>query len=497
MNYEELNHFIKRYVECDKTQRAIMLTAAWGTGKSHYIQNELIPFMTKNGNHQCIVVSLYGLSTLSEISKVIYLEARAKFLNKKSEANLVGKMVAKTILKGVATSFFNIDLSKDENEMIQLYESIDLTGKLIIFEDLERSKIDIFDILGFVSNLVEQDEVKILLVANEDQIVKYHLSEPDKNGKVARILDDDSVEYLEIKEKAVSDTIFFNCDFREAIRAIIDRFKNDRLNLFASQEGFADDIVSMMSSEHSYNLRSFIYACQKSVDIFEKIDNIDNIDVRFLKTILYSITAFSLRIKNGNLPEWKKHDLISFELGVRNYPLYRFCYNYIRWQEFDQSKVVLAIDAHKKFVLYDHRGARNDPDLNILFSYYIHTESEVLRALSNIENRLTDPENIPFYNYGKMVYYLISCHTILDYDYESCKKKMVCNITGKGNVVDVSYLFIPMHHFESENEEKQYAEFVSDIKEALNNVEKMTCFHTCLMNCIYCTIECVEIKPRS
>lgn len=493
MNYEELNHFIKHYVECDKTQRAIMLTAAWGTGKSHYIQNELIPFMTKNGNHQCIIVSLYGLDNLSEISKTIYLDARMKFLNKRSETHLAGKMVAKTILKGVAASFFNIDLSKDDKEMIQLYESIDLSGKLIILEDIERSKINILDILGYVSNLVEQDGVKILLVANEKQIVKYHLSEPDKNGKVARVLDDDSVEYLEVKEKAVSDTISFNCDFREAIREIICRFNNDRLNLFALQEGFEDDIISMMSLEHSYNLRSFIYACQKSVDIFEKIDNVDE---RFLKTIFYSITAFSLRIKSGNLPEWKELGLISFELGNKKYPLHRFCYDYIRWQEFDQNKVALAIETYKKFVLCDHRAARNDPDLDVLFSYYVHTESEVLRALSNIENRLTDPENIPFYDYGKLAYHLISFHTILNYDYESCKKKMVFNFIEKGADMDIDYLFTSsMCLIESENEKKQYTEFVSDIKEALNNAKKMTCFyfylifHADLMNCNYCTIK--------
>ena len=56
MNYDELNNFIKHYIENDKTQRAIMLNGDWGSGKSHYIQNELIPFLSKeeNGNYQCI-----------------------------------------------------------------------------------------------------------------------------------------------------------------------------------------------------------------------------------------------------------------------------------------------------------------------------------------------------------------------------------------------------------------------------------------------------------
>lgn len=221
MNYSELNSFIKHYIENDKTQRAIMLTAAWGTGKSHYIKNELIPFLSNedNDNYQCIVVSLYGLSKLSEISKTIYLESRINFLNKKSEKFLAGKMAAKTILKGI-TSFFSIDFSTSEDEMTELYESIDLSRKLIILEDIERSNINILDVLEYVNNLVEQDEVKILLVSNEEEILKYHHSEPDKDGKTIRIFDDDSIKYFKIKEKAVSDTNSFNCDFFKAIKAI-------------------------------------------------------------------------------------------------------------------------------------------------------------------------------------------------------------------------------------------------------------------------------------
>ena len=53
MNNAELNKYIKHYIECDKTHRAIMLTALWGTGKSFYIQNELVPFLSKEENGSC------------------------------------------------------------------------------------------------------------------------------------------------------------------------------------------------------------------------------------------------------------------------------------------------------------------------------------------------------------------------------------------------------------------------------------------------------------
>lgn len=76
MTYQDLNQYIFHYLTEDKTQSAIMLTAPWGTGKSFYIQNELKPFLKENGNHDCVVVSLYGLKDLAEISKSIYLDLR-------------------------------------------------------------------------------------------------------------------------------------------------------------------------------------------------------------------------------------------------------------------------------------------------------------------------------------------------------------------------------------------------------------------------------------
>ena len=55
MDNIELNRYIYNYLTNDKTNSAIMLTADWGTGKSYYIKNELIPHIEKNKGN-CIVV---------------------------------------------------------------------------------------------------------------------------------------------------------------------------------------------------------------------------------------------------------------------------------------------------------------------------------------------------------------------------------------------------------------------------------------------------------
>lgn len=260
MTNSELNEYILHYLKEDRTKSAIMLTADWGTGKSYYIQNELIPFLEKEkGNHSCIVVSLYGLSDVDELSKSLYFETKMKILTKKTPRFAAGKVIVKTVAKGL-TSLAGIDLSMSDKDLKKLYESVDLTGKLVIFEDIERSRLDILEVLGYTYNLVEQDEVKVLLVANEDEILKYHDSKPDKNGRTHKIPDENTAIYLETKEKTVSDTISYFGDINTAISNLILSFNNEMLNKFTVEDQI-NDIVTMMMLRENLNLRTFLFAC--------------------------------------------------------------------------------------------------------------------------------------------------------------------------------------------------------------------------------------------
>lgn len=465
MTNSELNEYILHYLKEDRTKSAIMLTADWGTGKSYYIQNELIPFLGKeeNGSYSCVVVSLYGLKSVEEISKSLYLESRMKFLPKGSEGFETGKFAVKTVVKGI-TSFLGVDLSKTEEELQDLYQSVDLSGKLIILEDIERSGINILEVLGYINNLVEQDEVKVLLVANEDEILKYHDSKPDKNGRTHKIPDENTAIYLETKEKTVSDTISYFGDINTAISNLILSFNNEMLNKFTVEDQI-NDIVTMMMLRENLNLRTFLFACQKISDIYSKLGVIDDETAR---TIFFSVLSLAMQIKSGYFPNWEGSDSISTKLGFENFPLYRFCYDYIRWQEFDVNKVQEALEAHKKLKLYDPHGESiYDEDLRTVFDYYEHSEEEVLTALKSVESRLDNSEDIPIYCYNKLAYSLVVCHTILEFDYDSCKSKMISNMQQHGKEIDSDLLFLNRFEFEDEIEKREFIDFSQTLRDAV------------------------------
>lgn len=450
--------FIENYLINDKTKSAIMLIGGWGTGKSYYIQNVLKPYL-EGKQKACIIVSLYGLNDLKDISKAIYLEERLKKLRAKaSESKVLGKaetqagakIVGKTIVKGVA-SFFNVDLSGNEEDLQRLYESLDLSGKLIILEDLERTNIPIKDVLGYVNNLVEQDGVKVLLVANEREILKseeYEVTTAKGETEKKWRWTAETEEYLKTKEKTVSDTIIYVSSFSETIENILQQFTDDRIEgllcdtIENSEAGTAEAILlrrkvrrQIISFEISdvankidcLNFRSFIFACQKTTDILRLYNK--EIDRLFVKHLFMSVVAFSFRLKNNDKLYWDENQSGS-SLGTSKYPLFRFAHDYIKYQHFDAEEMEKEEKLFLEQKKFEKAQSEVQLSLNVLYEFYSKTSDILEWAISDIKKNLEDPNAISLLLYGKLANYLvlvrdlINTPTIID----DCKTAMKNNL---------------------------------------------------------------------
>lgn len=330
MKNDELTKYIKHYLEKDKTGRAIMLSGDWGIGKSYYVKNELEPTLKDDLKIKCVVVSLYGLDTVEDISKNIYLELRVRKFKEKCEGRTAGIVFGKTLLKGLTTRI-GVNLSIADKDMKRIYNSIDLSKKLIILEDIERSKIDIIDVMGYVNNLVEQDGAKVLIVANENEIIKEEIinnskEQSDKDLDWSSFEEKEkeytveTKEYFKIKEKTISDTLEFEGNLGDAAKEIIISYNNDLLSKFKNEECIKE-ICDLFEICNSNNLRSFMYACQKTVNIFEKLKEKDD---EFIKAIFYGIICFSLRQKAGNIMKGDGGENYSVNLGTEKYPLFKY-----------------------------------------------------------------------------------------------------------------------------------------------------------------------------
>lgn len=435
MNDHEYNLYIENYLKNDKTKSAIMLIAPWGMGKSYYIQNSLIPHLEHDGDKKCVVVSLYGLNDIKEISKAIYFELRVKKIGSKNEKFEAGRIVAKTLLKN-GLSTVGIDLSVKEKDLEKLYTSIDLSDKLIILEDLERSGISIKQVLGYVNNLVEQDGAKVLLVANENEVKDLEEKiTKDKEGKDTTkwVYTAETEEYLKIKEKTVSDTILYLCDFDAAIENILKIFADPNLNTCLEEKDthgkalIVNEIRSVMADVGVYNLRSLIFACQKTVDIFLNYKN--SLDIVYFKHVLLGNLAFSLRLKSNDDLKWGEKTNPN-SLGTSKYPLYKFCYDYIKYQELDVSEIKSNQETFIERKEYEKKQQETNTALSILYDFPNQKSVILGCAVEMVRDELKDGTVIPVIQYGKLANYLIAVRSLLDTPdiIDECKTIMLENL---------------------------------------------------------------------
>lgn len=453
----ELNNYIKHYLEKNQTHTAIMLTGEWGSGKTYYVEKVLAPFLKDGKKNRCIVVSLYGLESISDISKSVYMELRMKSIEKNSEAMATGKLITKTIIKG-AIGVLGIDANMSDDDLNKLYSSVNLNEKLLVFEDLERSDIDLIKLMGYINNLVERDGVKILLVANENEIIKRIHNTGNDNNSIPES------DYLRIKEKTISDTINFECDYSKAIKNILKDFQNTKLQSLINNATI-QELAIMVKGVCNKNFRTFIFATQKTVDIFDEMK--ENYDEDFLKCIYFGILCFSSKIKAEEFPSWEGTEFLSTTLGNKWYPLFKFCYDYMKFYNIDMTKVRDTKAAYGEMKLYDKYAGQFDEDLQKLYSYYERTEIEVRKVLKSIEKRLENIDDIGFYCYGKLATHLVIVSHVIGFDYSHCKKKMIENIKGKGESIDSELLFLAAVDFNGK-EKVELMEFVKQLSESMN-----------------------------
>lgn len=487
MTTNELNNYILHYLKKDKTQTAIMLTGEWGSGKTYYIEHNLVPFLKENKQNS-VVVSLYGLDDISMISKSIYMELRMSTLGgKHSEAITTGKVIAKNVLKNI-TGLAGINLGLDDGDLSELYESVNLKDKLLVLEDVERSDISVTSLLGYVNGLVERDGVKILLVANENEIIRksepkiqfdfVSTNEKKETDVEGNKISEDVKKYLRIKEKTVSDTIQFSGDLQQAIEHIIKEFNNYKLNMLCEgKQGLYKDLTAVVRNTCRKNLRTFIYAVQKAVDIIDII-GVNEYEDDFFECLLFGIIYLSSNIKADEFPKWEGNEYLSAKLGSNDMPLMKFAYDYIRWQNFDVAAVDKTYKAYKDFRFFEEHAEYKDEDLRVLGNYSQETEENVLAALKNVERKLNAPDAIGIHAYCKLAYYMIYVGSVVGFDYKKSCELMLKNAKGIGKKSNTGadIFFSHTYSIEVEDIKVKYEDFIHKLAESISYEDKTTVF---------------------
>ncbi|MBD3584065.1 P-loop NTPase fold protein [Flavobacterium selenitireducens] len=200
---KQLDDIINYYLKTDSNY-AVMITGDWGIGKTYYYKNvlakqikETITFQNARKKYKPIIVSLFGLSSIEEIQTEIFLSLFPLLKNKTIKLGAsIGKSLVKGILKLKGLGEYGEIISQTEtntNDWINFNEIV------LCFDDFERlsNKLSIEELIGFINSLVENESIKVIVLANEDKIPKenYHALKEKVIGNTIEFIQDISQTY--------------------------------------------------------------------------------------------------------------------------------------------------------------------------------------------------------------------------------------------------------------------------------------------------------------
>ena len=191
MSKEIIKKAISVYIKEEKSDYAVMLNGAWGSGKTYFVKNELIDYLQEEFNRKILYISLFGISNIDELYNNIALQVLNIKVTETLEADIKSGYSSYTNPKkenafernavtwwaGIINKGLKIIPNHDVvNSVIsEISQSkINFDKYIFIFDDVERSTLNFNVLLGFFDQIVDQNGAKAILICNENNIDNEH-----------------------------------------------------------------------------------------------------------------------------------------------------------------------------------------------------------------------------------------------------------------------------------------------------------------------------------
>lgn len=275
---------LEYYLTSESIPYAVLINGKWGSGKTHFLQNEL----KKHTKKKIVYASVNGISSIHQLNQIIINSKLlgSKSLNKKVKYVKFGGSILINYLQNKLKGKGDLEeISADLLSIISL-------GKkdLLVIDDIERIKkpLKFSELLGYVSrNFLEQDAIKVILVANEKELIEQG----------------DSSKYSQIKEKTIWQTLQFNLDYKSIFENIANNFSNINKHLLSRK----DWMIDKFEKYEIENLRTVLFYFQVLSEV-EKKSYTAIFDHKLSDSILNSIMVQCNEYKLGKISGTIKND---------------------------------------------------------------------------------------------------------------------------------------------------------------------------------------------
>lgn len=311
---------IENYIEEQDQNGALLVTGKWGSGKTYLIR-QIEKKLNQEPKYLMAVVSLFGIEDTNTLTKkvkeaVVYAQTFnkaeksgkghiakgvniAKQLSEKAAA--FGELFDFGKIKKIAKSA-NMLLSIDIHDFLPIEKEVycivageeqPVKKKLVlVFDDFERCKIGVIDLLGIINTYVEDKRIKTIVIASEDNI-------------------EDEENYKTFKEKVVERTVKLDVEYRRIQQEMIEDYKTETSEYKEFLKKESPKLFQVFEESGSRNLRTF-----KSCLIdFERVYGLWHslkLPTDGMGEALYVFVAYLFEVKGGNYKKMDEYDEYHF-----------------------------------------------------------------------------------------------------------------------------------------------------------------------------------------
>ncbi len=266
---ERIESHLTAYLDHYKTMTepgfAVLVTGPWGSGKTHQVKNALAP-------GEYYYLSLFGLQTADEIRAAVFASMYpTKDRLKKIAAfgdglNIQTAGFATLGTKGLPSAIVGALVGNNVE-----------TDRVIVFDDLERCKLSINDILGVINRYVEHHRCRVVVIAHDDE-----------------------VEGLgPIKEKVFGQTIKVSVQAQGAFDAFATRHELEADSLFLAEH--RSEIIAIFNSSGCASLRNLRHTVDDLCRLRAVLRDAHLGNTAAMSDLVKLFTALSLEVRMGNL----------------------------------------------------------------------------------------------------------------------------------------------------------------------------------------------------
>lgn len=470
MTSKEIVDAVISYVRDENAKYAILIDGTWGSGKTYLYENYLVDAIDsvevgKNERKQNVYISLYGISSIDSLAKqlitnyLIYVKGNGNKLVKKGLKPLAG-------IIGVASSAFSFSIGPISTDLSNVFEkiegSIDVKDMVICFDDLERCTIPINEFFGFVNNLIEHCNCKVIILADEKNIGKIYANTnieekyltvisgnrkvveyigdgkniktknkglgKDTNGEITveevkklnEMLYSENYLYKDIKEKVIGKTMLYYPALKDVIKEVI--CGNEKSKGIIQEGQYEEyllkcinDIVSAFTETENRNLRiirSWIFSFRKIYEATTKYYSNSKYYEEILNDFLrYSIWVAGAIKKNKKITcstNYGSQDMVYFE-GHEYTHIFRYSFidawiNRNVWSDEDLSQACKSIIKRREQEDVDNPPKIHSTGkaLNELRDWYLMEDEQVEEVLEKLVHEVEEGK-YAYYDYSNIL----------------------------------------------------------------------------------------------